>query len=57
MLRTGADGLLKLATASNTAGRAREGPGQLQRPLQIKDASNAVADEDDMDVEEQDGNA
>jgi hypothetical protein len=29
----------------------------LQRPLQIKDASNAVADEDDMDVEEQDGNA
>jgi hypothetical protein len=51
-LRLGADGLLKLATASTAAGRARNMPGQVQMPLQIREASDAVAEEDDMEVDE-----
>jgi hypothetical protein len=56
-LQTDANGLMKLATASNTSRSSRDGPGKMQRPLKIRDASNSIADEDDMEVEEQDDNA
>jgi hypothetical protein len=51
-LHAGADGLLRLASASNV-GAAPGGFGHTQRPLQIREAS--VEDTvDDMDLEEQD---
>jgi hypothetical protein len=52
-LRAGADGLLRLASATNAGGATQDGSRQHQRPLQIRDASVPVADVDDMEVEDQ----
>jgi hypothetical protein len=53
-LLAGADGLLRLASATNlSAAAAHDGSRQLQRPLQIRDA-NADAANDDMELEDQD---
>jgi hypothetical protein len=51
-LRLGADGLLKLATAQNAAGGARDRPVPIQRPLMIREAR--VADDEVEDMEEDD---
>jgi hypothetical protein len=51
-LRLGADGLLKLATASRTAGEARTGPGRGQRTLMIREARVSADETDDMEEEE-----
>jgi hypothetical protein len=53
-LRLGADGLLKLDTAPTATGRTRNMPGQLQRPLQIREARVAADEEEDMEEKEHD---
>jgi hypothetical protein len=52
-LRTGVDDLMRLASTSNTDGSTRDGPGQQQRPLQIRYARDSIADGHDMEVEDQ----
>jgi hypothetical protein len=52
-LRAGADGLLRLASATNSSAATRDGSMQLHRPLQIRDANDDTAN-DDMELEDQD---
>jgi hypothetical protein len=52
-LHAGADGLLRLASATNLGSpTAPGGSGQTQRPLQIRDTNVEVA-ANDMELEEQ----
>jgi hypothetical protein len=57
-LQASVNGLLRLSSASNIGGGTRDGSGQQQRPLPIRDARDSTADGDDMEVEDQeDANA